>query len=221
MKQNPTDWPLVQAGDEATITALLHRHEPLVRKIAGRFARSRPNSFDDLKQVGTIALWNAITSFDPARGWAFSTWAHPWIMNAVSQEAATGWVIRTPKINPNHSEENKQLKRRARAAASLSEPDGDCQAVFFAKTLDPYERLEDREECVRSLLRYRRLLNTLQPRQRRVVRARLAGATYRTIGDSMRLSRQRAKQIWDQAMIQLRKGTPAESRNGRQLLRNA
>lgn len=208
MKQTPTDWALVSAGDEDTITALLHRHDPLVMNIAGRFARSRPACFDDLKAVGVIALWNAITSFDPSRGFAFSTWAQPWILNAISQEEATGRVIRTPRINANHSEENKQLKRRARAAASLSEPDGVCQEVFFAKTPDPAEWLEDREDRVLSLLRYRRRLNTLRPRQRRVVRARLGGETYRAIGDGMGLTRQRVKQIWDQSLEQLRSRRP-------------
>ena len=204
-----TDWDLVQAGDQDTIEALLHRHTPLVLNIVGRFANSRITCFDDLKQVGMLALWHALTSFDPTRGNQFSTWAYRWIFNAVRHEARTGGVIRTVPINKDHTEETNRLKRNARAVATLSEPDGTgaCQDVFFAKTPDPAVVLEDQEERwgSRAIARYNRLMNQLPPRERCVVRARLGGATFKEIGVDLAVSRARTNQLWIQALKRLHK----------------
>lgn len=203
MKQ--TDWSLVQAGDQETIEVLLHRHEPLVLNIVGRFAWSRVVCFDDLKQEGMIALWKAIASFDATRGTTFATWAYRWIFHAVSHEARTGGVIRTPPINKDHSEETNRLKQAARAVASLSEPDGVCQDVFFARTPDPAEGLENQEERYHSTARYNRLMNVLPPKEQYVVRAHLDGTTFKAIGVALGVSRARANQIWFQALKRLRK----------------
>ena len=203
-----TDWALVQAGDQDTIEALLHRHEPLVLNIVGRFAKPSLTCFDDLKQGGMIALWHALTSFDPTRGTAFSTWAFEWIINAVSHEASHSGVIRTAPINKHHSEETNLLKRRAQSVGSLVAPDGICQAVFFAKTPDPADALEQREEYYRSMGRYYSRMNILGAREWCVVRDRLDGATFKAIGRDLGITRQRAKQIWDGAMKKLRWAEP-------------
>jgi len=199
-----TDWDLVQAGDQDTIEALLHRHEPLVLNIVGRFTKPNLNCFDDLKQVGMIALWRAIKEFDPARGFAFSTLAYPYIRNAVFNEARTGGVIRVPKPHRADNEHSKRLKEKARSVGSLSDPHGVCQDVFFAKTPDPAERLENQEEYYRSMARYHQRMDALRPRERLVVRARLNGATFPAIGRDLGVSGTRAHQLWDRALKKLR-----------------
>ena len=56
--------------------ALIEANLPLVRYAAARF-RSRNEPMEDVVQVGTIGLINAIDRFDPDRGVQFPTFAMP------------------------------------------------------------------------------------------------------------------------------------------------
>ncbi|MYX44021.1 RNA polymerase sigma factor SigF, partial [Streptomyces sp. SID89] len=59
--------------------ALIEANLPLVRYAAGRF-RSRNEPMEDVVQVGTIGLINAIDRFDPDRGVQFPTFAMPTVV---------------------------------------------------------------------------------------------------------------------------------------------
>lgn len=189
----------------------LRRHEPLVVCIARRFVSPRSACFEDVKQEGLCALWKALTSFDPKKGASFSTWAYPWILHAVSREAARNTVIHVPRMNKQNSEETKQLKQKARAAVSLLVPEdgGECgdvhQDILHDKARSPAEVCEDREEYCLSMKRYHTRLAVLRPKQRQVVEARLDGATFKTIGDEMGVSRARTQQLWAEAMKKLKR----------------
>jgi RNA polymerase sigma-B factor len=62
--------------------ALVEANLPLVRYVAARF-RSRNEPMEDVVQVGTIGLINAIDRFDPARGVQFPTFAMPTIVGEI------------------------------------------------------------------------------------------------------------------------------------------
>ena len=62
--------------------ALIETNMPLVRYVAARF-RSRNEPMEDVVQVGTIGLINAIDRFDPARGVQFPTFAMPTIIGEI------------------------------------------------------------------------------------------------------------------------------------------
>ncbi|HEX5568406.1 MAG TPA: RNA polymerase sigma factor SigF [Streptomyces sp.] len=62
--------------------ALIEANIPLVRYVAARF-RSRNEPMEDIVQVGTIGLINAIDRFDPGRGVQFPTFAMPTIIGEI------------------------------------------------------------------------------------------------------------------------------------------
>jgi RNA polymerase sigma-B factor len=54
---------------------LIFRYLPFVSKIARRYVRPSA-SFEDVSQIGTIGLMNAVHTFDPGRGVKFETYAY-------------------------------------------------------------------------------------------------------------------------------------------------
>lgn len=68
--------------------ALVLEHVPLLRHIVGRMAFELPGGMDrdDLFGFGMLGLLGAADSWDPARGFAFSTYAYPRIRGAILDE---------------------------------------------------------------------------------------------------------------------------------------
>lgn len=64
--------------------ALIEVNLPLVRYAAARF-RSRNEPMEDVVQVGTIGLINAIDRFDPGRGVQFPTFAMPTVVGEIKR----------------------------------------------------------------------------------------------------------------------------------------
>ncbi|UWE13437.1 RNA polymerase sigma factor SigF [Actinacidiphila bryophytorum] len=64
--------------------ALIEVNLPLVRYAAARF-RSRNEPMEDVVQVGTIGLINAIDRFDPDRGVQFPTFAMPTVVGEIKR----------------------------------------------------------------------------------------------------------------------------------------
>src|ERR1700691_3069783 len=76
---------------------LLLMHQNLVRYLAGKFA-NRGEPLDDLIQVGTIGLINAIDRFDAARGTKFSTYATPTIVGEIRRYFRDkAWSLKVPR----------------------------------------------------------------------------------------------------------------------------
>ncbi|MBN2887079.1 MAG: sigma-70 family RNA polymerase sigma factor [Chromatiaceae bacterium] len=71
-----------QAGDGASLNALMRRHERLVHAVV-RQQWSGGWCYAEVVQEGRIGLWRAILKYDPARGTAFSTYAWPAITRQV------------------------------------------------------------------------------------------------------------------------------------------
>lgn len=86
-----------RAGDERAKEELLLQFMPLVRRIASRYV-NRGEPLDDLVQVGSIGLLNAMNRFDPSRGVQFSTYAVPTIVGEIKRYFRDkSWAVHVPR----------------------------------------------------------------------------------------------------------------------------
>jgi len=89
---DPSDSEYQAVRDE-----LVTMNLPLVEYLARRF-RDRGEPLDDLVQVGTVGLINAVDRFDPTRGVELSTFATPTIVGEIKRHFRDrGWAIRVPR----------------------------------------------------------------------------------------------------------------------------
>jgi RNA polymerase sigma-B factor len=98
-------------ADLTSRDALLGEHLPLVQRCAWRF-RDRGEPLEDLVQVGTIGLINAIDRYDAERGVPFVGYAVPTILGEMQRHLRDrGSTVRLPR-------DVQDLRPRALAAAS-------------------------------------------------------------------------------------------------------
>jgi RNA polymerase sigma factor (sigma-70 family) len=81
-KQENALFRQAQAGNGASLNALMRQHERLVHAVV-RQQWSGGWCYAEVIQEGRIGLWRAILKYDPARGTAFSTYAWPAIARQV------------------------------------------------------------------------------------------------------------------------------------------
>lgn len=86
-----------QTKDPRARERLVGMHQNLVRFLAGKFM-NRGEPIEDLVQVGTIGLINAIDRFDPDRGTKFSTYATPTIVGEIRRHFRDkAWSLKVPR----------------------------------------------------------------------------------------------------------------------------
>jgi RNA polymerase primary sigma factor len=83
----------------------------LVVSVAKRYM-NRGNNFEDLIQEGNIGLLKAVTKFDAARGFKFSTYATWWIRQAVTRSIAD--QARTIRIPVHQLDQLQKIRRTQR-----------------------------------------------------------------------------------------------------------
>src|SRR5437868_6234568 len=81
-------WKAFAGGDLAARDTLLTENLSLVHHVARQLERKLSNELDhdELVSAGTLGLMAAMSSFDPDRGLAFSTFAVPRIRGAILDE---------------------------------------------------------------------------------------------------------------------------------------
>lgn len=104
---------------------LVAGHLPLAEHIAQRFS-GRGVAKEDLVQVATVGLINAVDRFDAKRGADFLSFAVPTVMGEVRRHFRdTGWVIRVPRrlkeLHLSISNASTQLAQQLGRAAKPSE----------------------------------------------------------------------------------------------------
>jgi RNA polymerase sigma-B factor len=84
-------------GDRVARDQLIEDLMPLVRSLALRYA-GRGEQLDDLVQVGSIGLINAIDRFDTERGVELTTYAVPTILGEIQRHFRDkAWAIHVPR----------------------------------------------------------------------------------------------------------------------------
>ena len=179
-----------QAGCCTSLDQLMVQHEGLVQVVVRQQALGHL-PFAEALHAGRIGLWKAIRGFDPARGWAFSTYAWPAIKHQV-------WRV---------------VKADTRAHTHQAFlPDG--PPADRSNPVLAWEEAVRRQELVDLVQRL-----PLHLRYVIVTRYGLDGhppAFYRQIGAALGLSRERARQLHTAALVWLRH--PAHSAALRSLL---
>jgi RNA polymerase sigma-B factor len=83
--------------DPAIREELVNRNLGLAKRLARRY-RGASESFDDLLQVASLALVNAVDRYDPARGIPFSAFASPTILGELKRHFRDrAWTVRVPR----------------------------------------------------------------------------------------------------------------------------
>jgi RNA polymerase sigma-B factor len=86
-----------QDGDLAARDRLIADLMPLVRSLALRYT-GRGESLEDLVQVGSIGLINAVDRFDPERGVELTTYAVPTILGEIQRHFRDkAWAVHVPR----------------------------------------------------------------------------------------------------------------------------
>ncbi|MDR3710140.1 MAG: SigB/SigF/SigG family RNA polymerase sigma factor [Capsulimonadaceae bacterium] len=104
---------------------LVKMHQNLVRYLASKFV-NRGEPFEDLVQVGTIGLINAIDRFDPDRGIKFSTYATPTVVGEIRRYFRDkAWSMKVPRrlqeLNIAASKAQDSLSSRLGRAPTIRE----------------------------------------------------------------------------------------------------
>lgn len=172
----PAAFGCAQAGCRICQDSLVRQHEGLVHFVLRRYVRGE-GVYEDLLQAGRIGLWQAVLHFDVERGVAFSTYAVVAIQRQMWQAAA----------------------RAVQGGVDLSE----------AEACDPLESVAAgwwSSQVRASLLQ---AVRGLPNRLREIVVAAygLEGEPPRSlaaIGRDLRLSRERVRQLRNEALVLLR-----------------
>jgi RNA polymerase sigma-B factor len=83
--------------DAATREELVRRYLPFAKNLALRY-RGASESFDDLLQVASLGLVNAVDRFDPSRGIPFTAFASPTILGELKRHFRDRvWTVRVPR----------------------------------------------------------------------------------------------------------------------------
>ncbi|CAM4125172.1 sigma-70 family RNA polymerase sigma factor [Geobacillus stearothermophilus] len=87
-----------QTKTEEAATALLVRFEPLIAAAAKKMARSRPDFYEDLFQVGRLSFLRLLDHYDPNQGTNFESYAMKsligYMKNYLRDKA---WYIQVPR----------------------------------------------------------------------------------------------------------------------------
>lgn len=172
-----TVWQQAQAGCRQSINVLMSRHDGLVHAVVRQqYLGDIP--YEEALQAGRTGLWRAIKGYDRLRGTAFSTYAWTAIMRSV-------WAA-----------------VKAYQHESATEP----QWPGLDDDQQEPSRLWEREEVKATT---QAAVARLPERLQRVLRARYGWegrrpATFGQIGGQLGVSKQRAHQLHQEALIRLR-----------------
>ncbi|MBV9334360.1 MAG: SigB/SigF/SigG family RNA polymerase sigma factor [Solirubrobacterales bacterium] len=121
---------------------LVRRFLPFARKLALRYVHSR-EPLDDLVQVASVGLLNAIERFEPGRGKKFTSFAAPTIVGELKRHFRDkGWTVHVPRDLQERalavSRHTERLSARLGRSPTLDELAGalDCTIEQVMEAID-------------------------------------------------------------------------------------
>jgi RNA polymerase sigma-B factor len=215
---------------EALRDRLVTGYLPVAQHIARRFAH-RGEPLDDLTQVATVGLINAIDRFDPGKGGEFFSFAVPTISGEVRRHFRDqSWSMRVPRrlINGAVSELSQTLGRAPRPSEIAQRLDLPVNEVlegleaaeaYRSSSLDEMLSSEDGSATVGELVgeaddeldrvdyreALRPLLSELNQRERTIVMLRFFGNLTQTqIANEVGISQMHVSRLLAQTLTRLR-----------------
>lgn len=124
--------PRVKRAGQRAREQLVSRNMLLVAKAAASFSVSSVVVLDrqDLIQEGAIGLCRAVELFDPARGFAFSTFAVWWIRQSITRLVHTSGSIRIPVKRSQAMHQLRQWVEQYTAREGRSPSDDEAMAAL-------------------------------------------------------------------------------------------
>lgn len=163
------DFAAAQAGCIATRNRLVADNYPLACDMANKVAARLEIPAEELAQEGAVSLMRSVMRFDPARGFAFSTYACNAMMKSMLRYAYETAAIRVPQgVRAARIGRMKFYRQRVRATAGmiLHNARGEAEPlVNFA----PDRAVSDRVRLLENAPDFERLLLRLHPKQREVI----------------------------------------------------
>jgi RNA polymerase sigma-B factor len=107
-------------GDRRAREELVKRYLPLARKLAMRYVNT-PESLEDLVQVASVGLLNAIDRFDPTRGVGFTGYAAPTILGELKRHFRDKrWSVHVPRALQELALHVRNAEQKLSAASGRS-----------------------------------------------------------------------------------------------------
>ncbi|WP_046216092.1 sigma-70 family RNA polymerase sigma factor [Paenibacillus wulumuqiensis] len=91
-------WEYQQTKDNDIATVLIKKYEPMVKMAAGKIARNRPDLYEDLYQVGQMALIRLLQQYDISLGIPFEPYAMKSMIGHMKNFLRDkSWYIQVPR----------------------------------------------------------------------------------------------------------------------------
>lgn len=129
----------VQQGDRAAEEALLRENLPLVAAIARRY-QNCGLAQEDMLQLGSIGLLQALRRFDPDRGLCFSTYAVPLIAGEIRRFLRDDGMVKFSRETKSLALKIERIRREqgdltvAELSSRLQVPSEDITAALASRT---------------------------------------------------------------------------------------
>ncbi|WP_019637564.1 sigma-70 family RNA polymerase sigma factor [Paenibacillus fonticola] len=91
-------WKYQQTMDNGIATVLIQKYEPMVKMAAGKISRNRPDLYEDLYQVGQMALIRLLQQYDIELGIPFEPYAMKSMIGHMKNFLRDkSWYIQVPR----------------------------------------------------------------------------------------------------------------------------
>ena len=217
----------LQAGDQAAEERLMEENMPLVAAIARRY-RNCGLVQEDMLQLGSIGLLQALRRFDPDRGLCFSTYAVPLIAGEIRRFLRDDGMVKFSRETKSLAIQIERIRREQgdltleEISARLQVPAEDIAAALASRTaalsLDAPADEDgadlqtflgsadaDTEKDALRRVELRELFSVLSERERQVLFLRyFQDRTQQEVGRRLGLSQVQISRIEKKALLRMR-----------------